>query len=158
MKYTNKQLTLLVVLRVLIGWHFLYEGIAKWMNPAWSSIGFLMDSKGFLSGFFKLLASDPSVLKVVDVMNIYGLMAIGLGLIMGLFTRVSLVAGMTLLGFYFLSHPPMIGFDYAVPSEGSYLWINKNLIELFMMAVLLVFPTGRIIGIDRLICGSKDDA
>jgi len=35
--------------------------------------------------------------------------------------------------------------------EGTYLWVNKTLIEIFAMAVLLVFPTGRIFGLDRLI-------
>ena len=40
---------------------------------------------------------------------------------------------------------------YALPSEGSYLFINKNLIEIFALAVLLVFPTGKYIGLDRLI-------
>ena len=27
----------LVVLRVLIGWHFLYEGVSKLINPYWRS-------------------------------------------------------------------------------------------------------------------------
>ena len=52
---------------------------------------------------------------------------------------------------YYLSHPPLIGVKYALPSEGSYLFINKNLIEVFALAVLLVFPTGKHIGLDRLI-------
>ena len=30
--YTNTQLTALVILRILIGWHFLYEGIVKVIN------------------------------------------------------------------------------------------------------------------------------
>jgi thiosulfate dehydrogenase [quinone] large subunit len=67
------------------------------------------------------------------------------------------VAGIILLGFYYLSHPPIIGADYALPSEGSYLWVNKNLLELFSLAVLFVFPTSRIIGIDRLIFGAKEE-
>ena len=37
--YTKWQLTVLVVLRILIGWHLLYEGIAKLLNPNWSSAG-----------------------------------------------------------------------------------------------------------------------
>ena len=37
--YTNFQTTALVVLRVLIGWHFLYEGLAKLGNPYWTSAG-----------------------------------------------------------------------------------------------------------------------
>ena len=49
--YTTTQLFWLVALRVLIGWHFLYEGLVKVVNPNWSSAGYLMDSQGFFSGF-----------------------------------------------------------------------------------------------------------
>ncbi|HDZ41636.1 MAG TPA: DoxX family membrane protein [Bacteroidetes bacterium] len=153
--FSNIQLTLLVVLRVLIGWHFLYEGISKLVNPDWSSVAFLLDSKGFLSSFFYSLASNPDVLKVVDFLNIWGLILIGLGLILGLFSRISIIAGIGLLGMYYLSHPPMVGYSFSVPSEGSYLWVNKNLIEMAALAVLLVFPASMQIGFDRFIYKRK---
>jgi thiosulfate dehydrogenase [quinone] large subunit len=35
--------------------------------------------------------------------------------------------------------------------EGSYLLINKTLIEMVALIVLLYFPTGKVIGIDRLL-------
>ncbi|GAG09256.1 unnamed protein product, partial [marine sediment metagenome] len=37
------------------------------------------------------------------------------------------------------------------PVEGSYLIVNKNLIEMCALFVLTIFPTGTIIGLDRLI-------
>jgi thiosulfate dehydrogenase [quinone] large subunit len=153
--YSNRQLTLLVVLRILIGWHFLYEGLSKLVNPDWSSVAFLLDSKGFLSSFFHSLASNPEVLRIVDFLNMWGLILIGLGLILGLFSRISVIAGIVLLGMYYLSHPPFVGYAFSVPSEGSYLWINKNLIEMAALAVLLVFPTWKHIGIDRFIFKRK---
>jgi len=149
--YSNRQLTLLVVLRVLIGWHFLYEGLSKLVNPDWSSVAFLLDSQGFLSSFFQSLATNPDVLKIVDFLNIWGLILIGLGLILGLFSRLSIIAGMLLLGMYYISHPPLVGLSYSVPSEGAYLWVNKNLIEIAALAVLLVFPSWKQIGLDRFI-------
>ena len=42
--YTNLQTFLLVALRILLGWYFLYEGIVKIANPDWSSFNYLMDS------------------------------------------------------------------------------------------------------------------
>ncbi|NJO70025.1 MAG: DoxX family membrane protein [Bacteroidetes bacterium] len=153
--YTNNQVTLLVILRILIGWHFLYEGVTKLLNPSWSSLGFLADSKGFLSGIFQSWASSPGAVNTIDFMNEWGLTLVGLGLIMGCFTRIALIGGIIMLAFYYLSHPPMVGYKFALPSEGAYLWVNKNLIELFAMAVLLVFPTQHIIGLDRLIFRKK---
>jgi thiosulfate dehydrogenase [quinone] large subunit len=61
MKYSNTQLSWLVILRIAIGWHFLYEGMVKLLNPNWSSVGFLLDSNGLLKSFFYSLASDPSL-------------------------------------------------------------------------------------------------
>ena len=155
MNYSSRQLTLLVSLRVLIGWHFLYEGLTKIMNPDWSSIGFLLDSKGPFAELFYSLANNPGVLNAVDFLNVYGLIAIGLGLILGAFSRVALIGGMVLLTFYYLSHPPFVGISFDAPTEGKYLWVNKNLIELFALAVLYVFPTSKIIGLDRLFCKYK---
>ena len=131
--YSNAQLSLLVILRLVIGWHFLYEGISKIINPNWSSTGFLLDSKGMFAGMFHAMAANPDLVKVVDFMNAWGLTTIGLGLIAGLFTPVATLAGMVLLAFYYFSHPPLINTEYAIPSEGSYLFVNKNLIEFFAL-------------------------
>lgn len=153
--YSNSQLSFLVLLRVVIGWHFLYEGIAKLMNESWSSYGYLMDSKGFLSGLLIRCASDPGVVDVFNFLNIWGLILVGIGLIAGCLTKISLAGGISLLSIYFLSHPPLVGFNYTLPSEGSYLWVNKNLVELCAMAVLYLFPSQYVIGVDRLIFGNK---
>lgn len=153
--YTKSQLTVLTISRVLIGWYCFYEGISKLLNPNWSSIGYLLDSKGIFSNIFLTLTSNADVLSVIDFLNIWGLMAIGLGLILGLFTRIAIISGIVLLSFYYLSHPPIIGADYIIPTEGNYLWVNKTLIEIFLLAILLVFPTGNVIGLDRLIFKNK---
>jgi len=49
------QLYGLVTLRALIGWHFLYEGISKLINPYWSSAAYLLDSKWVFSGLAKTI-------------------------------------------------------------------------------------------------------
>lgn len=154
--YTSMQLFWLVALRILIGWHFLYEGLVKVANPNWSSAGYLMDSHGLLEGFFQSMAMNQSVLMVVDFINMWGLVAIGLGLILGCFSMIALSGGIILLLFYYFSHPPFVGLKYGLPMEGSYLVVNKNLIELAAMVVLLLFPTSKIVGIDRLILKRKN--
>lgn len=154
LKYQNYswwQLCSLVILRTAIGWHFLYEGISKLMNPDWSCLGYLMDSGGWFEGLFLSMASNSVLLNVLDFLNIWGLILIGSGLILGLFTRIATIAGMVLLAFYYLSHPPFIGATYVIPSEGNYLWINKNLIEIFTLWIILLFPTWNTVGIDRFI-------
>jgi len=153
--YSGWQLTLLVLLRILVGWHFLYEGLFKLINPDWTSMGYLLDSQWILKDFFHALASNPSVLATVDFLNMWGLILIGLGLILGVFTRISCIAGMILLSCYYLSHPPFPGLEYTMPMEGNYLIIDKTLIEIITIWVLFIFPTGRIAGIDRILFGRQ---
>ena len=155
MKYTKAQLSWLVILRMAIGWHFLYEGLVKLMNPNWSSVGFLLDSHGFMESFFHSLTTNPNTVNIIDQLNIWGLILIGLALILGFFSRPACILGIVLLAAYYLSHPPFVGLRYAVPNEGSYLIVNKNMIELIALAVLLAFPSSRYIGIDRFIFKRK---
>jgi thiosulfate dehydrogenase [quinone] large subunit len=148
---TQAQKLTLVFLRLAIGWHFLYEGLVKLANPNWTSAGYLMDSAGFLKQFYYNLALNPDILQVVDFLNIWGLILIGAGLIIGAFTRVAIISGLVLMVFYYFSHPPFVGLKYAVPGDGSYLVVNKMVIEALSLAVLLVFPTWKEWGVDRWI-------
>jgi len=156
LSYSNRQLSILVIVRVVVGWHIFYEGLSKLLNPNWSSLAYLMDSRGFFAGFFYELASNPSVLKAVDILNAWGLLLIGLCLMVGLFEKIASLSGMILIGLYYLSHPPFIGLTYAAPGEGSYFIINKNIIEFFAIAVNLYFPNSRIVGLDRFIYLAKN--
>ena len=149
--FTTFQLTSLVLLRILIGWHVLYEGISKLLMPNWSSALFLKESQWILSGFSDWIISNSGVLQVVDFMNTWGLIAIGTGLILGLFTRAAAIAGAALLIVYYLNNPPLIGLTYNLPSEGSYLIVSKTLIEAAALLGLAVFPTGSVFGLDQYI-------
>jgi thiosulfate dehydrogenase [quinone] large subunit len=154
--YSTFQLVILVLLRFLIGWHLLFEGISKLLDPGWSSIAFLGESKWILSGFSKWILSNSSILNVVDFLNIWGLIAIGAGLIVGLFTRAAAISGALLLFMYYFNNPPLIGLEYSVPTEGSYLVVSKTLIEAITLIALVVFPTSSIIGIDFFIARFKN--
>lgn len=149
--YTSSQWTALVGLRMLIGWHFLYEGIVKVINPNWTSAEYLSESQGIFSGLFHWMVADPSRLSAVDFLNQWGLVLIGMGLIAGILTRYATLAGIVLLALYFLCNPPLPAYVYSMPAEGSYLIVNKVLIELSALFVLLVFPTGQAVGLDRLL-------
>lgn len=149
--YTKLQLSSLVVLRVLVGWFFLYEGLAKIFSPNWTAYGYLIDSKGFFSPLFTMIAENSTLMAITDFLNIYGLTIVGLFLILGLFERIGYVGAAILLLLYYLSHPPLLNVEYILPSEGSTLWVDKNLIMLLAVVVLYFFPTSRVIGLDRAI-------
>ncbi|NNM34900.1 MAG: DoxX family protein [Gemmatimonadetes bacterium] len=145
------QLTTLVVLRMLVGWHFLYEGVAKITSDQWTSAGYLQESQGWLSELFQGLAANPGAVVAVDALNEWGLTLIGLALLVGVFTRTAAAAGIVLLALYYLAAPPFPGLEYAIPTEGSYLIVNKILVELAALMVLLALPTSHRIGLDRIL-------
>ncbi len=154
-KITNWQTGLLVALRFLVGWHLLYEGIFKLFRPEWSSYAFLEGSQWIFAGVADWITSNPGVLSAVDFLNTWGLICIGLGLILGLFTRAAAIAGGVLLGLYYLFNPPLIGIGTAAPTEGNYLVVNKNLIEAVTLLLIAAFPAARHFGLDSLFAGRK---
>lgn len=154
-RYSGLQTTALIGLRFLTGWHILYEGIAKLLDPEWSSFSFLDQSQGVLSGFAKWVTSNPDALNMVDILNTWGLIAIGLGLLLGLFARTAAIFGALLIFVYYLNAPPMIGVEYALPVDGNYLIVDKTLIEATSLCVLTLFPTSRIFGLDALLSRRK---
>ena len=151
------QLYGLVTLRVLIGWHFLYEGVSKIINPYWSSVAYLLDSKGPFSGLAETIVSNPTLLSISDYVNMWGLTLVGASLLLGLFSRYTTLIGMGLVILYYLFAPPLLGLEYSRPGEGSYIIVNKNLIEACALWVIHSFPTSHVIGLDRLLSNPKSN-
>jgi uncharacterized membrane protein YphA (DoxX/SURF4 family) len=139
----------LTLLRVGIGWHFLYEGLVKLLSPNWSAAGYLMNSSGFLSGFFQSMAQNEWVLTVVNFLNIWGLIFVGLGLFLGLFTRLAQFGGIALLTIYYLANPPSLS-NTGSGFEGTYMFVSKDLLEIMALIVLSFFQTGKFLGLDGL--------
>lgn len=138
---------LLVLLRVAIGWHFLYEGYVKITAESWSALGYLQQAQGPFAGLFHSIAASERALGVVNVLNAWGLTAVGLGLMLGVFTRLACAGAILMLAMYYLASPPWIAVLPRV-TEGNYLVVDKNLVELLAVAVLLFSDTGRMAGLD----------
>ena len=143
----------ITALRVLVGWHFFYEGLTKLTAPSWTAAGYLKQAKGPLGESFRWLATRPDLLTNADLVTMWGLTIVGLCLILGLFTRLASLAGMAFILMFYLAAPPLVGVFYAIPSEGSYLIVNKNLVEAAALAVILLTGSGRFAGLDRIVHG-----
>lgn len=160
---SRTQQVLLVSLRTLIGWHFLYEGYVKLITPgwgpdglplpAWSAAGYLRGATGPLAGVFHAAASSAWI-GTIDVVVPLALVAVGLGLMLGLFTQAASFGGMMLLAMFYVSAIPTTGLPEP-RLEGAYLLVNKNLIELIALAVVFAFRTGHVAGVDRLFSSSR---
>ncbi|HVF26961.1 MAG TPA: hypothetical protein VM943_01895, partial [Pyrinomonadaceae bacterium] len=149
----------LIALRTLIGWHFLYEGYYKLALPAWSpagtplapwsSAGYLKSASGPLAGLFQRML-DAGWTPWIDGAVKISLLLIGLSLMLGLFTKVGCWAALLLLTLFYVLAIPTTGTPQP-GNEGTYLIINKTLIEAVAVCVLLAFNTGAIAGLDLLL-------
>ena len=151
MRLSRTAMIAVAVLRVLVGWHFLYEGIAKLTAPTWSSAGYLRQARGPFADQFRWLASQPNLLANADLITMWGLAIVGLLLILGLFTRLASLAGIGFILLFYFAAPPLVGYFYSIPSEGSYLIVNKNLVELAALLVIFTTRSGLYAGFDRIV-------
>lgn len=163
-RFSPVQQTALIILRTLIGWHFLYEGYYKLALPAWSSdgvplrpwssAGYLRAASGPLAGLFQRLIDTGWIAWIDNAVKI-GLLLIGLSLILGLFTKAGCYGALFLLALFYLLSVPLAGVSQP-GNEGTYLIVNKTLIEGAAVCALLAFDTGAIAGLDLLVRRRKE--
>ncbi len=137
-----------VLLRILIGWHFLYEGVIKVYDPEWTSFGYLASAQGPLESLFASMTSD-TIMPWVDTLNWLALIFVGVTLVLGVFEKWGALVAIGLLALYYLAHPSFPWVD-QLRVEGSYWFVNKNLIELVACMLLFQYPTGAYFGLARI--------
>jgi len=130
----------LTALRVGLGWLFFYAGLSKIIDPTWSAAGYLGNASTF-PGLFEWLASAGNI-GWVSFLNEWGLLLVGLGLILGLFVRYASYAGMLLMFLYWL---PILDF----PSVGHGILVDDHIIYIAVFAVLIVMNAGKYFGLDK---------
>lgn len=153
-KYQDIARLMFTLLRIFIGWHFLYEGLAKLFSP-WSSVGYLMESQWLFSGVFHGIAENPALLQTVDTLTVIGLITVGAALFLGLITRISSAAAAFLILLFYIANPPFIGYLSETTGEGHYLIVNKQLIEMAILVIFVFLPKESFWGLDRWIYRSR---
>lgn len=131
----------LFLLRLSLGWVFLYSGFTKITNPAWTSEGFLKGSQTF-SDLFKLF-THPSVLPAVNFLNEWGQLLLGVSLILGIGVRLSSILGAILLVLYYL---PQLKFPYAAK---TYFLVDDHIIFIFVLLFFALVKAGRVYGLEQ---------
>ncbi len=92
-------------------------------------------------------------LEILDRVTMYSLSAVGLCLMLGLFTPLAALGGAALLLNFYLSMPPWPGLPESPKLEGHYRFVNKNLVEMFACLALASTPSGLWVGLDAILFG-----
>lgn len=101
--------------------------------------------------------APASRLEWINWLTKYGLVAAGVCLMAGLLSRLAALYGAGFLTLLYLAMPPWPGTPPA-PGPGHDWIVNNQLIEALACLVIMALPTGRWIGLDALIFGSRSRA
>jgi thiosulfate dehydrogenase (quinone) large subunit len=135
-----------LLLRFSMGWYFFYAGIAKVVNPEWSSLGYLGSAETF-GAVYQWFAS-PANIGWVDFLNQWGLTLIGLALIFGIFVRLASVAGIVLMALYYF---PVLDFPYAGPYS---LIVDDHILIMLVLVYLIAARAGMYWGLEGILARS----
>lgn len=132
-----------LALRLVLGFAFLYSGVEKIVG-GFDAQGYLANVAATngnpLEGMFYWMSQTPWFIDVVNVAVPWGEAAIGLGIMVGLLTRLAAFFGaLLMLLFYFgnwnMEHGP----------------INSDVMYMLVFLSVAAFGAGRILGLDSYI-------
>lgn len=132
---------ILTLLRIGMGWLMFYAGIVKVIDSDWTSVGYIANAKTFAS-FYQWLAL-PQNTSWVNFLNEWGLTLIGISLILGIFVRLSSIAGFLMMLLYYF---PVLSFPYIAPH--SYI-VDEHVIYALVFLLLAALRAGRIFGLEN---------
>jgi thiosulfate dehydrogenase (quinone) large subunit len=150
---TRPALYALALLRLTLGLIFLWAFLDKtfgleystkpgnsWLDGGHPTQGYLGSSYGPLEGLFHAMAGNA----VVDVLFMFGLLAVGLSLTLGFATRLGGWAGFAMVLLMYASHP----IPWA-PANGTHPFIDDHVTEAAAMALIALTNSGDWLGIGR---------
>lgn len=129
----------LFILRVSLGWLFFYSGITKILAPEWSSLKYLEGAKMF-TGFFQWM-TQPNILPIIDAMNAWGQLLLGISLLLGIGVRLSTTLGAVLMALYYSALP------FPYPNPQSFI-VDQHVIYAAAMIYLGAAHAGRVYGLE----------
>lgn len=139
MKIKNTE-KLFFTLRITLGWLFFYAGLTKVMDPEWSAAGYLNGAKSL--GFFYQWLASPDMIPVINFVNEWGLLLLGVSLILGVCLRISTALGAALMILYYI---PILSF----PMVGEhYFLVDEHIIFAIALLLLASVKAGRIWGLE----------
>jgi thiosulfate dehydrogenase [quinone] large subunit len=134
---------LLFLLRVSIGWVFLWAAIHHFGNDAYVG-GFLSHTKTFNPIYGDIAKSSflPAIAFLVE----YGHLLIGLSLISGLLVRASAPFGILLMMMYWTAH-----MDFPYIDNVNNFVIDYHPVFAMVLGVLMIRHAGHVWGLDGLV-------
>ena len=143
MSETKLDRIIIFLLRVFVGWLFVYAGIWQILQ-GYSAGGFLAHVKTF-HGLFAPFAA-PAMLPYTDFLMKWGHLLIGLSLVSGLMVRISGPFGILLMLTYHFAH-----MDWPFIGDHLSLFVDYHLVYAVVIVYLMAHHAGHVWGLDGLV-------
>ena len=141
-KTTKAMTVLLQLLRIVVGWHFLYEGVWKLMQGGqWSCLSYLDGAQGPLAAVFKWMGTQPWLVATGDYAVMGGLVLIGLSLITGVLARLAAFFAILLMAMFYTAQPPEPFATAMSGADGRFFLFERNAIEAMALLAIVVIPS-----------------
>jgi uncharacterized membrane protein YphA (DoxX/SURF4 family) len=102
---------------------------------------------------FVVVPKSWKPIDYIDWMTRWFLLVVGILLMVGLCTRLSCFSAAVFLLLTILTQPSVPWLPAPPVSEGNYLFVNKNVIEMVALLALMTTRSGKWAGLDAILCG-----
>lgn len=134
-------------LRLVMAYVFLSAGIQKLLDPGWTAQGFLVGAVSDGNPFKPMFtAMADGWLWLIDPLNVFGQILIGLALLVGGFVRVAVFFGALMMLMYWLTQFQG-GLLAGFPVANGY-FVTYHLVYALILFGLGAVGAGRILGVD----------
>jgi thiosulfate dehydrogenase [quinone] large subunit len=141
MTNTSTTRSIILLMRLAMGWIFVYAASHQVLVPGFSIAGFLGSTKTFHWLFAPFTA--PGTDAVLSFLVSYGHLLIGLSLITGLMVRISGAFGIAMMVLYWMAH-----MDFPYISDTNYLLVDPHVLFALTLGLLVAVRAGHIYGLD----------
>jgi len=134
----------ILALRLMMGLAFFQSGISKVLSGGFSAAGYLQNAPPAngspVAGLFVAMGQNPVFVDFVNIAVPWGELLIGLGLIVGAFSRLAAFWGAFMMLMFYLGN-----------WEVSHGYINGDFAYMLVFLSVAAFGAGRILGLDAYI-------
>jgi thiosulfate dehydrogenase [quinone] large subunit len=137
----------IALLRMALGWIFLYQGIVAITNPSWSLVPFIDHARTF-PGFYASIMQEPMLGYVSYIVK--GIfMIVGALLIVGAWARLAAFLGIILMLFFYF---PVLHFPHV---GDSYYIIDEHMIYILILLYLFMVRGSEFFGLGSMFKPSR---
>jgi thiosulfate dehydrogenase (quinone) large subunit len=141
MPETGTEGKIVFLMRLCLGWVFLYAASHQVFVAGWSVSGFLEHTKTFHWLFAPM--AGPSTAPILSFFVEYGHLLIGLSLVFGLMVRLSSFFGILLMLLYWMAH-----MDFPYIGNHLNFIVDEHIVYALVLGLLIVKRAGHVYGLD----------